>query len=147
IVEVCRGDGLEVRYVYDPLGRRLAEIVGDRSTWFCWDGDTLVEERPTAGRRVRRVFDRDGHTPLVEIDDGGARLVITDSAATPWALVDADATISDLELDAWGTVCFTSGAQTGLRFAGQRHDEATGLHYNRFRYYAPDLHVFTTPDP
>ena len=34
-----------------------------------------------------------------------------------------------------------------IRFQGQCFDEETGLHYNRFRYYDPDMGMFTTRDP
>ena len=34
-----------------------------------------------------------------------------------------------------------------IRFQGQSFDEETGLHYNRFRYFDPDLGMFTTRDP
>ena len=34
-----------------------------------------------------------------------------------------------------------------IRFQGQSFDQETGLHYNRFRYFDPDLGMFTTRDP
>ena len=34
-----------------------------------------------------------------------------------------------------------------IRFQGQHFDEEIGLHYNRFRYFDPDLGMFTTRDP
>ncbi|MEY2344388.1 RHS repeat-associated core domain-containing protein [Proteus mirabilis] len=34
-----------------------------------------------------------------------------------------------------------------MRFQGQYFDKETGLHYNTFRYYAPDLGRFTQQDP
>ena len=34
-----------------------------------------------------------------------------------------------------------------IRFQGQSFDIETGLHYNRFRYFDPDLGMFTTRDP
>jgi RHS repeat-associated protein len=34
-----------------------------------------------------------------------------------------------------------------IRFQGQYLDPETGLHYNTFRYYDPDIGRFTTPDP
>lgn len=34
-----------------------------------------------------------------------------------------------------------------LRFQGQSYDIETGLHYNRFRYFDPDLGMFISRDP
>uniref|UniRef100_UPI00146FC1D1 RHS repeat-associated core domain-containing protein n=1 Tax=Azovibrio restrictus TaxID=146938 RepID=UPI00146FC1D1 len=34
-----------------------------------------------------------------------------------------------------------------LRFQGQYHDEETGLHYNRHRFYDPDTGRYLTQDP
>jgi len=34
-----------------------------------------------------------------------------------------------------------------LRFQGQYYDYETGLHYNRFRYYDPDVGRFVSQDP
>uniref|UniRef100_UPI002B1E52B8 RHS repeat-associated core domain-containing protein n=2 Tax=Pseudomonas TaxID=286 RepID=UPI002B1E52B8 len=34
-----------------------------------------------------------------------------------------------------------------LRFQGQYFDEESGLHYNRHRYYDPDVGRYLTPDP
>jgi RHS repeat-associated protein len=38
-------------------------------------------------------------------------------------------------------------AENNIRFPGQYHDRATGLYYNQFRYYRPDLGRYLTPDP
>jgi RHS repeat-associated protein len=37
--------------------------------------------------------------------------------------------------------------QHNLRYQGQYLDRETGLHYNTFRYYDPDIGRFTQPDP
>ena len=37
--------------------------------------------------------------------------------------------------------------QQNLRYQGQYLDRETGLHYNTFRYYDPDIGCFTQPDP
>nr|WP_218057434.1 RHS repeat-associated core domain-containing protein [Gilliamella apicola] len=37
--------------------------------------------------------------------------------------------------------------QQNLRYQGQYLDRETGLHYNTFRYYHPDIGKFTQPDP
>ncbi|APR79160.1 Hypothetical protein A7982_04507 [Minicystis rosea] len=149
LAEVVRGDGARVRYLYDALGRRICEVTDAGSTWFGWDGESAVEEIHTGGRRVQRVFDDTGYTPLLEAqDDAGFRLVATDAAGTPYLFVGADGeAIGEQDLTTWGALARRDGVASSLRFAGQRADAMTGLHYNRYRYYAPDLHVFTTPDP
>ena len=38
-------------------------------------------------------------------------------------------------------------AEQNLRFQGQYFDSETGLHYNRFRYYDPDVGRFVSQDP
>ena len=37
--------------------------------------------------------------------------------------------------------------EQSLRFQGQYLDRETGLHFNTFRFYDPDVGRFTTPDP
>ena len=37
--------------------------------------------------------------------------------------------------------------EQNLRFQGQYLDRSTGLHYNTFRYYDPDIGRFISPDP
>ena len=40
-----------------------------------------------------------------------------------------------------------ANVEMSLRFQGQYFDAETGLHYNRFRYYDPQVGRFTTQDP
>ena len=46
-----------------------------------------------------------------------------------------------------GDIPDEEGRQQNLRFQGQYLDRDTGLHYNTFRYYDPDLGRFISPDP
>ncbi|MFO0588751.1 MAG: PAAR-like domain-containing protein [Polyangiaceae bacterium] len=148
LIQATRGDGLVVRYFYDVFGRRLCETAAGASTWFGWDRDVAVEERPTSGGGRRRLFGEDGFTPVAEGgEDGQWQLFATDAASTPFAGIGGDGAVSRLDLTTWGQVASASGDATNLRFAGQRADATTGLHYNRHRYYAPELGTFLTPDP
>jgi RHS repeat-associated protein len=49
----------------------------------------------------------------------------------------------------WGEVetLAVKEVQQNLRFQGQYFDDETGLHYNTFRYYDPEVGRFTTQDP
>lgn len=42
---------------------------------------------------------------------------------------------------------YAEPVEQNLRFQGQYFDEETGLHYNRFRYYDPDVGRFVSQDP
>ena len=46
------------------------------------------------------------------------------------------------DLSVWGELTDQS-----IRFQGQWHDVETGLHYNRFRYYDPEVGRFIHQDP
>ena len=56
------------------------------------------------------------------------------------------------EYEAWGrirneTVSDGLKANIPFRFQGQYYDEESGLHYNRFRYYDPEIARFVSQDP
>ena len=56
------------------------------------------------------------------------------------------------EYEAWGkirneTVSDGLKANVPFRFQGQYYDEESGLHYNRFRYYDPEIGRFVSQDP
>ncbi|WP_438011983.1 RHS repeat-associated core domain-containing protein [Sorangium sp. So ce321] len=147
--EALRGDGYRARFVYDPFGRRIAIAGSDgSSTWFGWDASAPVEERSSNGAVVRRVFDDDEHTPLLEsVGPGAWRMVATDATGTPFFFLGRDGAHGEIELSTWGRVAFARGETGALRFAGQRADAETGLVYNRHRYYLPEIGQYITPDP
>ncbi|KVP20460.1 hypothetical protein WJ86_24055 [Burkholderia multivorans] len=118
-------------YVYSPATYSPAARV-----------DAVVAEALAAAaidtaKRAARIYHF--HTDLV-----GTPLEVTDEAGElAWAA----------QYTAWGKV--ESGnrqlpaARTDqpLRYAGQYADESTGLHYNTFRYYDPDVGRFINHDP
>jgi RHS repeat-associated protein len=54
--------------------------------------------------------------------------------------------LAELDREAWGKAT-VGGEATPIRFQGQYADRATGLHYNRFRYYDPEAGLYLSPDP
>ena len=76
-----------------------------------------------------------------------------DHLGTPIAVHNAkgEAVWTD-EYEAWGrirneTVSDGLKANIPFRFQGQYYDEESGLHYNRFRYYDPEIGRFVSQDP
>ncbi|WP_310592026.1 RHS repeat-associated core domain-containing protein, partial [Bacteroides stercoris] len=55
----------------------------------------------------------------------------------------------EMLLDVYGKVVECHGNRTlvPFRYQGQYEDEETGLYYNRFRYYSPDMGMYISSDP
>ncbi|WP_198414546.1 RHS repeat domain-containing protein [Chromobacterium phragmitis] len=78
----------------------------------------------------------------------------TDHLGTPQALTDEQGALA-LEMDykAWGQAreviadaAGKAGIRNPFRFQGQYHDDESGLHYNRHRYYDPEIGRFISKD-
>ena len=76
-----------------------------------------------------------------------------DHLGTPIAAHNAKGeAVWTVEYEAWGrirneTVSDDLKANIPFRFQGQYYDEESGLHYNRFRYYDPEIGRFVSQDP
>ncbi|MFJ6703555.1 MULTISPECIES: DUF6531 domain-containing protein [unclassified Streptomyces] len=172
LVSVTVPDGTRYRYVYDPLGRRIAKTrlasdgvtVAERTT-FTWDGATLCEQTTSSAKSPRPVtltWDHRGLHPTAQIERAGADgatqdeidsrffAVVTDVVGTPTELVDDTGHVAwRSRATLWGTTTWLSGstAYTPLRFPGQYFDPETELHYNYHRYYDPATARYLTADP
>ena len=74
----------------------------------------------------------------------------TDQIGTPLEMTDAEGQIVwQAKYRAWGAIdaMVVNEVEQNLRFQGQYFDDETGLHYNTFRYYDPEVGRFTTQDP
>jgi RHS repeat-associated protein len=173
IVRAAVPDGSTWHYAYDPLGRRTSKTRvspnGDVSeeTLFTWDASRLVEQLSTApGTAVSALtwdYEPGSFTPATQrrrswADDADQgqineefHAIISDLVGTPTELVSTDGRIAwRMTSSLWGeiiAVSATAGLDCPLRFAGQYHDDETGLHYNLYRYYDPGTASYLSPDP
>jgi RHS repeat-associated protein len=141
-------------YGYDPLGRRLFKETRGLRTWFGWDGDTLALD--VAGERVREFVHRPGgFVPFAALQSTGAAAAavlyyVNDPNGCPTRVVDARGRALWLARHgAWGEaeVLAARSFDNPLRLQGQYHDDETGLHYNRYRYFDPTAGQFVSLDP
>ncbi|MGW1559473.1 DUF6531 domain-containing protein [Streptomyces sp. NPDC002144] len=172
LTSVVTPDGTVWRYVYDPLGRRVAKrrLSPDgrsvtEETRFTWDGPHLVEQTTvsTDSAEVSTLtWERDGARPLTQtqrttladapqdVVDERFFAIVTDLVGTPTELVTDHGDIawrSDATL--WGLTALDGAYDTStpLRFPGQYFDPETQLHYNFFRYYDPVAAAYISADP
>ncbi|MFF4601157.1 DNA/RNA non-specific endonuclease [Streptomyces sp. NPDC001339] len=171
LTTVITPDGTQWRYLYDPLGRRIAKqrLATDQETVleetrFAWDGSTLTEQstRTRNSEELTLTWDHDGITPIAQTErktrlntpqhliDERFFAVVTDLIGTPTELVDESGNVAwQARSTLWGTTSWnhSATAYTPLRFPGQYFDPETQLHFNYFRTYDPESGRYLTLDP
>ncbi|MFJ9807527.1 putative T7SS-secreted protein [Streptomyces sp. NPDC101158] len=153
LTSVTTPDGTEWRYVYDPLGRRIAKSSPTETVHFTWDGANLCEQ---STETLTLTWDHHGLRPLAQTerrhdtDETRFFAIVTDLIGTPTELVDETGNLAwRSRTTLWGTTSWTTSATayTPLRFPGQYFDPESGLHYNYFRYYDPESARYLSQDP
>jgi RHS repeat-associated protein len=155
---------LRSEYQYDPLGRRIGKRVyrngseqPQSDVQFVWQGLRLLQEVEHGFGSVYVYADTDSYEPLARIDGkpGSEEIFYfhTNLAGLPEQLTDeAGLSVWHSEYEGWGKSRDEWHDQRvrrdqNLRFKGQYLDRETGLHYNTFRFYDPEVGRFTQPDP
>lgn len=161
-----------VTYSYDALGRRTEKAVwrhgqaAPQVTVFEWDGLRLCGEhgRHAADIHTLYLYEEGSYTPQARVDsyrnDTGRHQRVyhyhTLLNGRPRCMTGSDGSVVWRErMLLWGGsrqednshAYYSAHPQQNLRFAGQYLDRETGLHYNTFRYYAPECGQFITRDP
>ena len=154
-------------FTYDALGRRLTKL-GDVTFHYLWNGNVPLHEWQTGNRYVGSVltpysedfktwlFEEESFVPLALIQDGKAYSIVCDQLGTPTEAYDEEGKeVWYRRLDMNGKIL--EETQPGLNpegyvsipflFQGQYCDYETGLAYNRFRYYDPELGRYISEDP
>ncbi|MGO4313756.1 RHS repeat-associated core domain-containing protein [Pseudomonas sp. KB_15] len=157
LIGVRSPDGKSVSYRYDAFGRRIRKTVDGQTTQFFWQGDQLIAE--SAPRHYRSyVYEPGCLRPLALLDGKGRADACPfyfqlDHLGTPQELTSyGGAIVWSAKYTAHGKLRELSHGdgerlEQPLRFQGQYFDVESGLHYNRHRYYHPDIGRYLTPDP
>ncbi|CAB5707770.1 Cell wall-associated polypeptide CWBP200 [Delftia tsuruhatensis] len=140
--------------------RKAAQALGERMQAFQQQLQARVKGAPT-----QEAPPAEGEQPanVVRLKDWRVRYYHNDHLGTPRELSDEGGTIVwQAAYRAWGNTLKVEAAplpqnvdpkqvteivEQNLRFQGQYFDEENGLHYNRFRYYEPDVGRFISQDP
>jgi len=152
-----------LRMTYDPLGRRIAKSEHDANgfplgeTRFDWDGLRLLQEHRHGQSSLYLYTSEGSYDPLARVDGTGPEARIryyhNDLNGLPEQLTEADGhTVWQATYRVWGNTVEEVREpyyieEQNLRFQGQYLDRETGLHYNTFRFYDPDVGRFVSPDP
>jgi len=148
---VTQPNGEVWSYGYDALGRRVRKTGPSDNVCFVWNGYVLVHEiSVNKNNWTGWIFGQDSFAPLAQIKNGSIYSVIEDHLGTPQEMVDLFGRITwRLRGKAYGEKDYevAEGISCPFRFQGQYYDIESGLHYNMFRYYDPDVGRFISQDP
>ena len=166
LAKVVRPDGEEVTFKYDALGRRLSKSFGTTVTRWMWNGNIPLhqwKQRRSYSREKnawlmdgeRRnntlwLFEEESFVPTAMIKEGKAYSILTDHLGTPTEAYDTEGNeVWSRTLDMNGEVIEENGniGMIPFLFQGQYYDRETGLAYNRFRYYSPQMGMYISQDP
>ena len=170
--EIFKKDGTKETwaYTYDALGRRIGkgrlknEEASDgleEETGFVWDGSHLLQEVHSDGRYTYLYTDPDSYEPLAQVrnwtnEDGEScqqtHYFHCDQIGIPREMTDDEGNLVWFgNYTGWGRLKeetkVTDSAYQPFRLQNQYADRETGLHYNFFRYYEPNVGRFVNQDP
>ncbi|WP_177333597.1 RNase A-like domain-containing protein, partial [Pseudomonas sp. NBRC 111138] len=154
LISITKPNGETANYRYDPFGRRISKTVDDKTTEFFWQGDKLIAEHH-AERHRSYLYEPDSFRPLALLQGFGPQATTPyhyqlDHLGTPQELTSPEGEIIwSAHYRAYGQIARLDVGKVDnpLRFQGQYFDQESGLHYNRHRYYNPDIGRYLTPDP
>ena len=170
---VTRPDGKTVTFKYDALGRRIEKTFNGRVHRYLWDGDVILHEwayaetdspqeiitedgtitfdrSEPADNVITWVYDTDSYVPTAKIENGKTYSIVSDYIGRPVQAYDECGTVIwQADYDIYGNLRNLRGDREFIPFrqVGQYEDAQTGLYYNRFRYYDPNIGNYISQDP
>jgi len=138
-----------IEYAYDAFGLRCARTGAGGTVWYLRDGFQDVIEEDDSNTTLARYVWSDVLDEAVRMDRGGSAYYYTqDALMSVYDLLDS----SGLQAEHYGYTAFghplaSSATGNPWLFTGLAYDFATGLQYNRHRYYAPFAGRFSGADP
>lgn len=140
--------GLTESFQYDPAGRRSKKTVNGATTQYLYDGNNAVQEQ-TSGGTANLLAGLALDETFTRADASGTSYFVTDALGSTVALTDsAGALTTQYTYEPFGRTTVTGAANANSQqFTGRELDTASGLYYNRARYYSPTSGRFLAEDP
>jgi RHS repeat-associated protein len=141
-----------IRYILDPLNRRIAkEVNGTITEKYLWqDLTTLLAVYDKDDNLLQRFEYADGRMPVAMTSNGQKYYLHDDQVGSLRAVSNAGGDIiKEIAYDSFGNVLLDSnpGFKVPFGFAGGLYDSDTGLVHFGFREYDPFTGKWTAKDP
>ena len=149
----------ELTAIYDVTGRRIRKSSAQGDTLYYWDSNRLAAEVwPDKSLRVYIYASHLALNPFMFVDyqgveadpaSGTCYYLRHNHLGAPVEVEDAEHDVVwSASYDAYGlTKVSIAKIEFNLRLPGHYFDVETGLHYNRYRYYDPEIGRYIQADP
>lgn len=110
----------------------------------------LIIPLPTSNTLTTWLFEPESFAPIGKLVGEEQYSIQTDHLGTPVSMFNEDGKrVWAAFLDSYGQLNLSVGEASvcPFRYPGQYEDEETGLYYNRFRYYDPEIGAYLSQDP
>ncbi|MEQ8939318.1 MAG: RHS repeat-associated core domain-containing protein, partial [Gammaproteobacteria bacterium] len=140
--------GAIAEYTYNGKGERVRKSAFGANYYHYDQNGQLIAETDAAGMTLVEYIYVDGQ-PTALIRNNEIYYIHNDHLGTPQLITDSfQNTVWQADYNPFGEVDITTElVSNNIRFPGQYYDEETGLHYNYFRYYEPEIGRYITSDP
>jgi RHS repeat-associated protein len=145
---------------YDPLCRLVSKTWRGQTTTYYWHGFRLAAEiRPNGSLRLYLYVDQNALVPFMSVEyesleadpaSGKSFFFFTNQIGVPVRAEDIHGRqVWQARVDPYGRADVRTGSSIDipLRFPGHYLISEIDLHYNRFRYYSPELGRYLQSDP
>jgi RHS repeat-associated protein len=138
-----------INYTYDPLGLLRSRSNGSNIVYYLWNGYQIAIEEDAEHRTLAKyVYGNMADEPVKMNRNGAIYYYTQDALSSTINLLDAQGMPKEYyRYSAFGKPLSKGQIANPYLYTGATYDFDTGLQYNRYRYYSPDLGRFITNDP
>lgn len=138
-------NGVDTRYGYNPLGQRVSKTTGSNIQRYVYSTQGQLLAEPNSGKEYIYYYGQS----VGYVANNQLYYVHNDQLGRPELLTNASqAVVWKANLKAFDRTVLTSSiGEFNLGFPGQYLDKESGLYYNMFRYYDPQLGRYIQSDP
>ena len=147
-------NGFVAAYVYNGLGQRVIKTTADATTCFHYDfNNKMIAETPAdsiISEGSEYIYKGKVLLAHVEVETQAIYTFHTNYLGAVHQITDANGMIVwEGIYKPFGEAAVNPGSiiTNNWRLPGQYYDQESGLYYNYFRYYDPNIGRYLTPDP
>ncbi|MEW6600529.1 MAG: RHS repeat-associated core domain-containing protein [Nitrospirota bacterium] len=136
-------------YVYNAKGQRVKKTVDGQTTVYNYDQNAMLIMESTGSGTITAEYAYLNGQPLAKIENNNVYYYHNDQLGSPMLMTDSSgAVVWQGEYLPFGEpYSLTNTVTNNFRFPGQYYDEETGLHYNYYRDYKPEVGRYMEADP